>query len=62
MFFFLPWHISQSPTPNGPQAELQRFPGSGLREGHNGPFRSPRIRDGRTVIARVLGDMVARSL
>src|ERR1051326_724204 len=54
--------ISQSPTPNGPPAELQRFPGSGLRDGRSGPFRSPRFRDGQLVIARVLGDMVARSL
>lgn len=35
--------ISQSPTPNGPPAELQRFPGSGLRDGRSGPFRSPRF-------------------
>jgi hypothetical protein len=35
--------ISQSPTPNGPPAELRRFPGSGLRNGRNGPFRSPRF-------------------
>jgi hypothetical protein len=61
MFFFLPWHKPE-PDTYGPQAELQRFPGSGLRNGLSGPFRSPRIRDGRTVIARVLGDMVAKSL
>src|ERR1700742_4803715 len=43
MFFFPPLAIGQSPTPIGPPAELRRFPGSGLRNGHIGPFRSPRF-------------------